>query len=74
MTHIIQVHRPGGSEVFNWENVELSNPETGEVRLHHTAIGWRARYAMARIRHFRPLRHSIKRRTHWQRICLSSMQ
>ncbi|MEL0585861.1 MAG: quinone oxidoreductase [Candidatus Thiodiazotropha sp. (ex. Lucinoma kazani)] len=39
MTHIIQVHRHGGSEVLNWENVELSDPETGEVRLRHTAIG-----------------------------------
>ena len=35
----IQIHKPGGPEVMQYENITLDAPEPGEVRLRHTAIG-----------------------------------
>ncbi len=35
----IKIHKPGGPEVMQYENVTLDAPECGEVRLRHTAIG-----------------------------------
>ncbi len=39
MTHAIRVHRYGGPEALNWEEVEVGEPGPGEVRLRQTAIG-----------------------------------
>src|SRR5688572_18403094 len=35
----IRFHRPGGPEVMQWETVEVGNPQTGEVRVRHVAVG-----------------------------------
>lgn len=35
----IRIHRTGGPEVLEWEEVPLRDPGPGEVRLRHTAIG-----------------------------------
>jgi len=34
----IRIHQNGGPEVLKWEDVELSPPGPGEVRIRHTAI------------------------------------
>jgi NADPH2:quinone reductase len=39
MTHAILVHAYGGPEVLKWEEVEVSAPGPGQVRLKQTAIG-----------------------------------
>ncbi len=39
MTHAIRIHRYGGPEVMQWEEVDLGRPGPGEVRLRHTAAG-----------------------------------
>ncbi|MEA2756119.1 MAG: NADPH:quinone reductase [Aliidongia sp.] len=39
MTHAIRVHKPGGPEVLQWEEISLGNPGQGEIRLRHTAVG-----------------------------------
>ena len=39
MTKAIRVTRTGGPEVLSWEEVDLADPDDGEVRLRHTAIG-----------------------------------
>lgn len=35
----IKIHRPGGPEVMQYEDITLGPPERGQVRLRHTAIG-----------------------------------
>jgi NADPH2:quinone reductase len=37
--HAIRIHRHGGPEVLQWEEVEVGEPGPGEVRLRHAAIG-----------------------------------
>jgi len=39
MVHAIRIHETGGPEVMRWEEIELSPPGAGEVRIRHTAIG-----------------------------------
>ncbi len=39
MTHAMRIHSPGGPEVMRWEQVALSSPGPGEVRLRHEAVG-----------------------------------
>ncbi len=38
-THAIRLHEYGGTEVLNWEQVDLPDPAAGEARIRHTAIG-----------------------------------
>ena len=38
-THAVRMHETGGPEVLRWENIELSPPGAGELRVRHTAIG-----------------------------------
>lgn len=35
----IKFHKPGGQEVMQYEDIHLDAPESGQVRLRHTAIG-----------------------------------
>jgi NADPH2:quinone reductase len=39
MSYAIRVHRHGGPEVLQWEEVEVGEPAAGEARIRHTAIG-----------------------------------
>ncbi len=39
MTHAIRIHEYGGPEVLRWENVEIGEPGSGEVRVRNTAVG-----------------------------------
>ena len=39
MTKAIRIHEVGGPDVLRWEDVELSRPQAGEVRLRQTAAG-----------------------------------
>jgi len=39
MPRAIRVHETGGPEVIRLENVEVAAPASGEVQVHHTAIG-----------------------------------
>jgi len=39
MTHAIRVHKPGGPEVLQWEEISLGDPGPGEIRLRHNAVG-----------------------------------
>lgn len=39
MTKAIRIHQPGGSDALVWEEVEVSAPGPGQVRLRQTAIG-----------------------------------
>ncbi len=39
MTKAIRIHEAGGPEVLRWEDVEVGNPGTGQVRIRHTAVG-----------------------------------
>ena len=39
MTHAIRVHRTGGPEVLQWEEVEVGDPGPGQVRLRQEAGG-----------------------------------
>lgn len=39
MPHVVRIHRHGGPEVLRWEEVEIGDPGTGEVRLRQNAIG-----------------------------------
>lgn len=39
MTHAIRVHKFGGPEVLQWEQVQVRDPRPNEVRLRHTAVG-----------------------------------
>jgi NADPH2:quinone reductase len=39
MSHAIRIHETGGPEVLSWENIEVSDPGPGQVRLRQTACG-----------------------------------
>jgi len=39
MVHAIRIHRTGGPEVLQWEEVEVGEPGPGQVRLRQTAVG-----------------------------------
>ncbi len=39
MNKAIVLHEAGGPDVFKWEDVEVSDPGPGEVRLRQTAVG-----------------------------------
>jgi NADPH2:quinone reductase len=39
MPKAIRIYKHGGPEVMRWEEVEVGQPGTGEVRVRHTAIG-----------------------------------
>jgi NADPH:quinone reductase len=39
MTHAIRIHKTGGPEVLQWEEVSVGAPGAGEVRIAHKAIG-----------------------------------
>jgi NADPH2:quinone reductase len=39
MTKAIRIHKQGGPEVLQWEDIELGAPGPKEIRLRHTAIG-----------------------------------
>jgi NADPH:quinone reductase len=39
MTHAIRVHRTGGPEVLQWEEIEVGDPGPGQVRLRQEAAG-----------------------------------
>ena len=38
-THAIRFHTHGGSEVLQWESIEVGDPAPDQVRLRHTAVG-----------------------------------
>jgi NADPH:quinone reductase-like Zn-dependent oxidoreductase len=37
--HTIRIHRTGGPEVLDWEEVDLGDPGEGEVLIRHNAVG-----------------------------------
>jgi NADPH:quinone reductase len=39
MVHAIRIHKHGGPEVMEWEEVQLAKPGPGEVLMRHTAVG-----------------------------------
>lgn len=39
MTFAIRVHRPGSADELKWEQVEVGEPSTGQVKVRHTAVG-----------------------------------
>ncbi len=39
MNHAILVHKPGGPEVLEWQEMEVGEPGPGQIRLHHTNVG-----------------------------------
>ena len=39
MPHAIRIHRTGGPEVMQWEEIEVPPPGPGQVRLRQTAVG-----------------------------------
>jgi NADPH2:quinone reductase len=39
MPHAIRIHKTGGPEVLQWEEVAVGEPGPGEARVRHTAIG-----------------------------------
>ena len=39
MTHAIRIHKTGGPEVLQWEDVSVPAPGQGEVQLRHKAVG-----------------------------------
>ncbi|HEV8255340.1 MAG TPA: quinone oxidoreductase, partial [Casimicrobiaceae bacterium] len=39
MPHAIRIHKTGGPEVMQWEEVAVGEPGPGEARVRHTAIG-----------------------------------
>lgn len=39
MPHAIRIHRTGGPEVMQWEEVAVGDPGPGEARVRHTAVG-----------------------------------
>ncbi len=39
MVHAIRIHQTGGPEVLKWEEVQISEPGQGQVRLKHSAVG-----------------------------------
>jgi NADPH2:quinone reductase len=39
MPHVIRIHKHGGPEVMQWEEVQLGQPGPGEARIRQTAVG-----------------------------------
>ena len=39
MSSAIRIHKVGGPEVLEWEEVSVGDPGPGEVRLRHGAVG-----------------------------------
>jgi NADPH:quinone reductase len=39
MVHAIRIHKTGGPEVMEWEEVTLAKPGPGEALMRHTAVG-----------------------------------
>ena len=39
MPKAIRIHRTGGPEVMQWEEVEVGKPGQGQARVRHTAVG-----------------------------------
>ena len=39
MPKAIRIHKPGGPEVLQWEDVEVGDPGPGQVRVRHHAVG-----------------------------------
>jgi NADPH2:quinone reductase len=39
MTKAIRIHKTGGPEVLQWEDVDVPAPKEGEARIKHTAVG-----------------------------------
>ena len=39
MTHAIRIHKPGGPEVLQWEEISVGDPGPGQIRLRHSAVG-----------------------------------
>ena len=39
MTKAIRIHRPGGPEVFSWDEIELGPPGRGEALIRQSAVG-----------------------------------
>ncbi len=39
MPHAIRIHKTGGPEVLQWEEVPVGKPGAGEARVRHSAIG-----------------------------------
>ena len=39
MTHAIRIHKTGGPEVLQWEDVSVPAPGQGEVQVRHKAVG-----------------------------------
>ena len=39
MTKAIRIHTNGGTEVLQWEDIDVGEPGEGQVRIHQTAIG-----------------------------------
>jgi NADPH2:quinone reductase len=39
MTNAIRVHRPGGPEQLQWEEVQVGQPGPGEIRIAQAAAG-----------------------------------
>ena len=39
MPHAIRIHRTGGPEVLQWDDITLGDPGPGEARVRHTAVG-----------------------------------
>jgi NADPH:quinone reductase len=39
MTHAIRIHKPGGPEVLQWEEISVGEPGPGQIRLRHNAVG-----------------------------------
>ncbi|GAA4749376.1 quinone oxidoreductase [Sphingomonas daechungensis] len=39
MAQAIRIHKTGGPEVLNWEEIEVGDPGPGQVRVRHEAVG-----------------------------------
>jgi len=39
MSHAIRMHKTGGPDVLQWEEVKLAEPGAGEVRVANKAVG-----------------------------------
>jgi NADPH2:quinone reductase len=39
MPHAIRIHKHGGPEVMQWDEISLAKPAAGEVLIRHTAVG-----------------------------------
>ena len=39
MTHAIRIQQYGGPEVLEWVEVEVGEPQAGQARVEHTAVG-----------------------------------